>query len=78
MVRLELSTQLSYEVLDAGCDFIFSIQAAHTSRQKVGGESLQLSQNLPVSFYTDPARRRAAFCACAPAWAISRSATTRW
>ena len=32
MVRLELSTQLSYEVLDAGCDFIFSIQAARTSR----------------------------------------------
>ena len=42
MVRLELSTQLSYEVLDAGCDFIFSIQAARTSRQKVVGESLQL------------------------------------
>ena len=55
MVRLELSTQLDYEVLDAGCDFIFSIQAAHTSRQKVVRESLQLSQNLPVSFYTDPA-----------------------
>jgi transglutaminase-like putative cysteine protease len=55
MVRLELSTQLAYEVLDAGCDFIFNIHAAHTARQTVVHESLQLSQNLPVSFYTDPA-----------------------
>ena len=55
MLRLELSTQLAYEVLDAGCDFIFSIHAAHTPRQTVVHEALQLSQNLPVSFYTDPA-----------------------
>ena len=55
MLRLELSTQLGYEVLDAGCDFIFNIHAAHTPRQIVVHESLQLSQNLPVSFYTDPA-----------------------
>ena len=55
MLRLELSTQLGYEVLDAGCDFIFNIHAAHTPRQTVVHESLQLSQNLPVSFYTDPA-----------------------
>jgi transglutaminase-like putative cysteine protease len=55
MVRLELSTQLGYEVLDAGCDFIFNIHAAHTQRQTVVHESLQLSQNLPVNFYTDPA-----------------------
>ena len=54
MLRLELSTQLGYEVLDAGCDFIFNIHAAHTPRQTVVHESLQLSQNLPVSFYTDP------------------------
>ena len=55
MLRLELSTQLGYEVLDAGCDFIFNVHAAHTPRQTVVHESLQLSQNLPVSFYTDPA-----------------------
>ena len=55
MLMLELSTQLGYEVLDAGCDFIFNIHAAHTPRQTVVHESLQLSQNLPVSFYTDPA-----------------------
>jgi transglutaminase-like putative cysteine protease len=55
MVRLELSTQLSYEVIDAGCDFIFNIHAAQTPRQTVVHESLQLSQNLPVNYYTDPA-----------------------
>ena len=55
MVRLELSTQLGYEVIDAGCDFIFNIHAAHTPRQSVIHESLQLSQDLSVSFYTDPA-----------------------
>jgi transglutaminase-like putative cysteine protease len=55
MVRLELSTQLAYEVLDAGCDFIFNIHAAQTARQTVVHESLQLSQKLPVNFYTDPA-----------------------
>ena len=55
MLRLELSTQLGYEVLDAGCDFIFNIHAAHTPRQIVVHESMQLSQILPVSFYTDPA-----------------------
>jgi transglutaminase-like putative cysteine protease len=55
MVRLELSTQLSYEVIDAGCDFIFNIHAARTPRQTVVHESLQLSQDLPVSYYTDPA-----------------------
>ena len=55
MVRLELSTQLDYEVLDAGCDFIFNIHAARTSRQTVVHESLLLSQRLTPDFYTDPA-----------------------
>jgi transglutaminase-like putative cysteine protease len=61
MVRLELSTELGYEVLDAGCDFIFNIHAAHTPRQTVVHESLQLSQNLPVNFYTDPATQNRFF-----------------
>lgn len=55
MVRLELSTQLTYDVLDSACDFIFNIQAAHTARQTVVQERLDVSQNLPLSFYTDPA-----------------------
>ena len=55
MVRLELSTELGYEVLDDRCDFIFNIHAAHMPRQMVVHESLTLSQNLPTDFYTDPA-----------------------
>ncbi len=55
MVRLELSTQLDYDVLDAGCDFIFSVQAARTPRQTVVHESLQLSPRVTPDFHTDPA-----------------------
>lgn len=54
MVRLELSTQLSYEVLDASSDFIFNIQAAHTPRQRVVSESLRLDPSLFPRFDTDP------------------------
>ena len=55
MVRLECSTQLSYQVLDAGCDFIFNIQAAQTPRQWVVSESLQLSDGVFANYYTEPA-----------------------
>ncbi len=55
MVRLEFFTQLSYEVLDAACDFIFSIAAARTPRQQLVRESLEFSQLLSASHYTDPA-----------------------
>ena len=54
MTRLEFSTQLSYNVLDDGCDFIFNIQAAHTSRQTVVYESLHINQDLSANHYTDP------------------------
>ena len=54
MVRLEFSTQLSYEVLGESCDFIFNIQAARTPRQNVLQELLEFSPNLSASFYTDP------------------------
>ena len=49
MVRLELSTELGYEVGPPGCDFIFNIEAASTSRQQVLSESVQLSQDVPSS-----------------------------
>ena len=55
MVRLEFSTELSYDVGAPGADFIFNVQAAHTPRQVVVSESLQLSQNVASSAYTDPA-----------------------
>lgn len=53
MVRMALSTQLTYEVLDVGCDFIFSVQAAFTPRQQVVEESLGFNQALAPSYYTD-------------------------
>ena len=55
MVRLEFSTELSYEVSESGADFIFNVQAARTLRQTVVSERLELSQNVPASEYTDPA-----------------------
>ena len=55
MVRLEFSTELSYDVGTPGADFIFNVQAAHTPRQVVVTESLQLSQNVASRVYTDPA-----------------------
>lgn len=57
MVRMAFSTQLEYEVLDAGCDFFFNIQAAYTPRQRVVEELLSFNQNLTASFYTDPQTR---------------------
>ena len=55
MVRLELSTELGYEVDGPGADFIFNIQAAYTPRQIVVSESLTFNQNLASTVYTDPA-----------------------
>lgn len=54
MVRLELSTQLSYEIFDAPCSFIFNIEAARTPRQTVLNESLQLPPGVIADRYTDP------------------------
>ena len=56
MVRMAFTTQLEYEVFDAGCDFIFNIQAAYTPRQTVLEESLGFNQPLAASsasYYTD-------------------------
>ncbi|MDB5965412.1 MAG: transglutaminase family protein [Polaromonas sp.] len=55
MVRLEFSTELAYDVFSPGCDFIFNVEAAHTRRQTVISESLDLSQDVPARAYTDPA-----------------------
>ena len=54
MVRLKFSIELSYEIDQPGCDFIFSIHAAQTAHQRVVSESLYLSQPLPPNLYTDP------------------------
>ncbi len=54
-VRLELSIQLGYDIGKGGCDFIFNVQAARTPRQTLVNESLQLSQNVAVTEFVDPA-----------------------
>ena len=54
MIRLQLSLSLDYQVLAPGADFIFNIHAAHTERQQVLQEHLQLSPNLPWRVETDP------------------------
>ena len=53
MVRMAFSTRLEYDVLDEGCDFIFNIQAARTSRQSVVEESLRVNQSAAARYYTD-------------------------
>ncbi len=57
MIRLRLSLELNYEVLDPSSDFIFNIHAAYTGRQIVLEESLTLSQNLQTTVESDPTTR---------------------
>jgi transglutaminase-like putative cysteine protease len=54
MVRLQFSIELPYVIEPPGSDFIFSIHAARTPQQLIVQESLQISQPLPFSLYTDP------------------------
>lgn len=57
MIRLRLSLELDYEVLTPGSEFIFNIHAAHTERQVVSEEHLDLSQSVPWRVDTDPVTR---------------------
>ena len=54
MIRLRLALELDYEVLQPGSDFIFNIHAAHTERQLVLEEHLDLNQSVPWRVDTDP------------------------
>lgn len=54
MVRLKFSIELNYEINQPGSDFIFNIHAAQTPHQIVVTESLDISQPLQSSMYTDP------------------------
>lgn len=53
-VRLRFSIDLSYEVLAAGSDFIFNVQAARTTSQLVLQEKLDVSQPVALNAYIDP------------------------
>lgn len=54
MIRIELAIALSYEVDAPGADFLFNVHAAHTPRQIVGAESLQLDPPLRFQMHTHP------------------------
>jgi transglutaminase-like putative cysteine protease len=54
MIRLKLSLDLEYEVLDSAADFIFNIHAARTQQQRVVEEWLGLGDNAPGKVETDP------------------------
>ena len=54
MVRLKFSIRLAYEVIGAPADFIFNIHAAASARQTVLGESLQVSQPVPLVLQPAP------------------------
>ena len=54
-VRLKYSVDLDYNVLTAGSDFIFNVQASHTRQQHVLHETLTLSQPVLPHAYVDPA-----------------------
>ena len=54
MLRLKFSVALNYEIPRGCCDFLFNIQAAQTRQQTLVSESLQISQGLTPSSFTDP------------------------
>lgn len=56
-VRLKYSVELNYDVLTAGSDFIFNVQAARTRHQSVVTERLDISQQVLLQNHTDTATR---------------------
>lgn len=54
MIRIQLGIELNYEVDAHGADFVFNVEAAHTSHQIVSSEQIKLSQDVQPRFHTDP------------------------
>ena len=54
MIRIQLGIELNYEVDAHGADFVFNVEAAHTSHQIVSSEQIKLSQDVQPQFHTDP------------------------
>ncbi|RYX96419.1 MAG: transglutaminase family protein [Comamonadaceae bacterium] len=57
MVRLQFAIELNYDVGPHGSDFIFNMQAAHTRRQTVVTEKLDISQAVVPDMHIDPVSR---------------------
>ncbi len=54
-VRLKYAVDIEYDVASSNSDFIFNLQAAQTRHQHVLEERLELSQQLLMHAYVDPA-----------------------
>ena len=52
-IRLRYKAELGYQVLSAGTDFIFNVQATRTAHQRVLSETLEITPQLPVQSYVD-------------------------
>ena len=57
MIRLRLALELDYDIAEPGCDFIFNVHAAHTDRQRVVEECLELSQDVQPRVEIEPVTR---------------------
>ncbi len=55
MVRLEFFVELKYGIVGAPADFIFNVHATRTRCQSLVRENFQVSQDVPVSLFIDPA-----------------------
>lgn len=55
MVRLEFAIDLQYTVAPPGADFVFNIQAAQTSHQRIADEALKISQAISFAIQTEAA-----------------------
>jgi transglutaminase-like putative cysteine protease len=53
MVRLEYTIDLSYQVADPCCDFIFMFHAAQTQQQRLVHETLKLNPSLAFTLQTN-------------------------
>ena len=53
--RIELQVDLTYEVAGPGADFVFNVHAAHTPRQRLSAERLELKPAVASQTHTDRA-----------------------
>ena len=51
--RIELQVDLTYEVAGPGADFVFNVHAAHTPRQRLSAERLELKPAAASQTHTD-------------------------
>ncbi|HYN58088.1 MAG TPA: transglutaminase family protein [Rubrivivax sp.] len=55
MNRIEVQVDLTYEIVGPGADFVFNVHAAHTPRQRLSAERLELKPAVASQTHTDRA-----------------------